>query len=101
MLEVIAGADDQDSTVSRNEVNNYSAELEFSANKKFSVAYMRDTVENNVLQPEIKNAIVKKIDQLKEAGHTVEAIDFPLNEYVLPTYYILATAEASSKLVAL
>jgi len=98
VLEVIAGADDQDSTVSRNEVENYSAELSQASNKKFSIAYMRDTVENNVLQPEIKNAIVKKIGQLKEAGHTVEAIDFPLNEYVLPTYYILATAEASSNL---
>ncbi len=50
-------------------------------------------------KPEIKAAIVKKIDQLREAGHVVEAIDFPLiNEYVLPTYYILATAEASSNL---
>ena len=98
VLEVIAGADDQDSTVSRNVVENYSGELERTSNRKFSIAYMRDTVENNVLQPEIKEAIVKKIDQLKEAGHTVEAIDFPLNEYVLPTYYILATAEASSNL---
>jgi aspartyl-tRNA(Asn)/glutamyl-tRNA(Gln) amidotransferase subunit A len=98
VLEVIAGADDQDSTVSRKEVENYAAELERPANKKFGVAYMRDTVENNVLQPEIKNAIVQKINQLKEAGHIVEAIDFPLNEYVLPTYYILATAEASSNL---
>jgi len=62
------------------------------------IAYMRDTIENNVLQPEIKSAIVKKITQLKEAGHTVEAIDFSWNEYVLPTYYILATAEASSNL---
>jgi len=98
VLEVIAGADDQDSTVSRKEIENYSAELKQTGNKKFSVAYMRDTVENNVLQPEIKNAIVEKISRLKEAGHTVDAIDFPLNEYVLPTYYILATAEASSNL---
>jgi aspartyl-tRNA(Asn)/glutamyl-tRNA(Gln) amidotransferase subunit A len=98
VLEVIAGADDQDSTVSRNAVENYSGELERTSDRKFSIAYMRDTIENNVLQPEIKEAIVRKIDQLKEAGHTVEAIDFPLNEYVLPTYYILATAEASSNL---
>ena len=98
VLEVIAGADDQDSTVSQKEVESYSEELDQPQNKKFSIAYMRDTVENNVLQPEIKNAIENKIDQLKAAGHRVEAIDFPLNEYVLPTYYILATAEASSNL---
>jgi len=98
VLEVIAGADDQDSTASRKDVENYSEELDQSKSKKFKIAYMRETVENNVLQPEIKNAIENKIDQLKAYGHTVEAIDFPLNEYVLPTYYILATAEASSNL---
>jgi len=48
--------------------------------------------------PEIKKAIVEKMDQLRQEGHAVEPIDFPLNEYVLPTYYILATAEASANL---
>lgn len=38
------------------------------------------------------------IEKLKADGHVVEAIDFPLLEYFLPTYYILATAEASSNL---
>jgi aspartyl-tRNA(Asn)/glutamyl-tRNA(Gln) amidotransferase subunit A len=98
VLEVVAGADDQDSTVSRRNVNNYSGEVEQTAGQKFRVAYMRDTIENNALQPEIRNEIVKKIAQLKDGGHHVQAVDFPLNEYVLPTYYILATAEASSNL---
>jgi aspartyl-tRNA(Asn)/glutamyl-tRNA(Gln) amidotransferase subunit A len=98
VLEVIAGADEQDSTVSSKEVENYSKGIDQPKSKKIKIAYFRDTIENNVLQLEIKNAISNKIDQLKAEGHTVEAIDFPLNEYVLPTYYILATAEASSNL---
>jgi len=97
VLEVIAGADEYDSTVSRNTVPTYSNELS-NTNKKFKVAYMRDTLESAALQPEIKRNIESKLQQLKSAGHTVEGIDFPLNEYVLPTYYILATAEASSNL---
>ena len=97
VLEVIAGADEYDSTVSRNTVSTYSNELS-NTNKKFKVAYMRDTLESAALQPEIKRNIESKLQQLKSAGHTVEGIDFPLNEYVLPTYYILATAEASSNL---
>ena len=48
--------------------------------------------------PEIKDSIREAIAELKSQGHTVEAIDFPLLEYILPTYYILATAEASSNL---
>ena len=42
--------------------------------------------------------ILEKIKQLKNTGHVVEPIEFPLSEYILPTYYILATAEASSNL---
>jgi aspartyl-tRNA(Asn)/glutamyl-tRNA(Gln) amidotransferase subunit A len=97
VLEVIAGADEYDSTVSTKAVPNYLKELS-AQEKKFKIAYMRDTVESPALQPEIKEAIERKLNQLKANGHLVEAIDFPLNEYVLPTYYILATAEASSNL---
>jgi aspartyl-tRNA(Asn)/glutamyl-tRNA(Gln) amidotransferase subunit A len=98
VLEVMAGHDDYDSTVSTKHVPSYSRELSAPSSKKYRVAYMRDTLESEALQPEIRKNIYQKIDQLKEAGHTVDAIDFPLNEYVLPTYYILATAEASSNL---
>jgi aspartyl-tRNA(Asn)/glutamyl-tRNA(Gln) amidotransferase subunit A len=98
VLEVIAGADEDDSTVSRKEVENYVKELERPISNKFRIAYVRDAIENKVIQPEIRKAIARKIAQLKDSGHLVEAIDFSLNEYVLPTYYILATAEASSNL---
>jgi aspartyl-tRNA(Asn)/glutamyl-tRNA(Gln) amidotransferase subunit A len=42
--------------------------------------------------------MITTIEKIKAAGHSVKAIDFPLLEYFLPTYYILATAEASSNL---
>ena len=98
VLEVIAGADEFDSTVSRREVPLYSSEMDEKEGSKFKIAYMRDTVEHPALQQEIKNTIKEKIESLKANGHTVEGIDFPWNDYVLPTYYILATAEASSNL---
>jgi len=97
VLEVIAGSDEFDSTVSRKPVPSYSKVLSIT-NKKYKVAYLRDTLESEALQPEIKESLLEKISQLKAAGHIVEAIDFPLSEYILPTYYILATAEASSNL---
>lgn len=96
VLEVIAGADEFDSTVSTRPVPAYTANL--SSSKKFKVAYIRETLESSALQTEIKRDIQTKITQLQNDGHTVEAIDFPLLEYILPTYYILATAEASSNL---
>lgn len=98
VLEVIAGADEFDSTVSRKPVPSYTSELNVDPNKKYKVAYIKETVDSEVLQPEIKSLILEKIKQLKNAGHVVEPIEFPLSEYILPTYYILATAEASSNL---
>jgi aspartyl-tRNA(Asn)/glutamyl-tRNA(Gln) amidotransferase subunit A len=50
------------------------------------------------LDIEIKNQTTAYLDQLKAAGYTVEAIDFPLLNYLVPTYYVLTTAEASSNL---
>ena len=98
VLETIAGADEFDSTVSQRTVPSYSEELNIHIDKKYRVAYMRDTLESDALQPEIKKNIYSTLDALKVAGHEVEPIDFAWNEYVLPTYYILATAEASSNL---
>ncbi|WP_276367161.1 Asp-tRNA(Asn)/Glu-tRNA(Gln) amidotransferase subunit GatA [Chryseolinea sp. H1M3-3] len=98
VLEVIAGPDESDSTVSQRAVPSYSNELTKANGKGYKVAYVREIDESTGLQSEIKDSIQKKIKEIKEAGHTVEVIDFPLQEYVLPTYYILATAEASSNL---
>jgi aspartyl-tRNA(Asn)/glutamyl-tRNA(Gln) amidotransferase subunit A len=96
VLEHIAGADEYDSTVSQKTVPNYTAQL--TQNQKFRIAYIPETIENPALQPEIKDAILNKLSQLKAAGHPVEPVDFPLMDYCLPTYYILATAEASANL---
>jgi aspartyl-tRNA(Asn)/glutamyl-tRNA(Gln) amidotransferase subunit A len=98
VLEVIAGPDEYDSTVSRSSVPAYTAQLSEPMTKKFKVAYIRDTLESTGIQREIKATISATLENIKSAGHTVEAIDFPWIQYLLPTYYILATAEASSNL---
>ncbi|SMG33955.1 aspartyl/glutamyl-tRNA(Asn/Gln) amidotransferase subunit A [Marivirga sericea] len=96
ILEVIAGHDDYDSTVSTEEVPLYAESLQ--VNKKMKVAYIKETLENEALQTEIKEATVSKLEWLKGQGHQVEEVRFPHLDYVLPTYYILTTAEASTNL---
>lgn len=96
-LEVIAGEDDFDSTVSSLPVPNYSNELT-GENKQYKIAYFKEALENPGLDPEIKQQVESFIKILTEQGHIVQAIDFKLLEYVVPTYYILTTAEASSNL---
>jgi len=96
LLEVMAGADEYDSTVSHREVPAYSSLL--SGNKKFCFAYFDEALNHPSLDIEIANSIKNKIEQLKEDGHEVAAIEFDLLDYIVPAYYVLTTAEASSNL---
>jgi aspartyl-tRNA(Asn)/glutamyl-tRNA(Gln) amidotransferase subunit A len=99
VLEVIAGADDFDSTVSAAEVPSYSTLLAgANQNKKYKLAYFKEALHHPSLDAAIQRQTLAYIDSLITAGHTVEAIDFNLLEYVVPTYYVLTTAEASSNL---
>ncbi len=96
-LETIAGKDDFDSTVSEKEVPQYAQLLE-GENKPYRIAYFKQALENPALDPEISTQIKSFIKTLTGKGYTVEPIDFELLDYVVPTYYILTTAEASSNL---
>jgi aspartyl-tRNA(Asn)/glutamyl-tRNA(Gln) amidotransferase subunit A len=97
VLEVIAGADDFDSTASQKPVSNYSEQLA-DTSKKYRFAYFKETLNHKGLDAEIATALHTTIANLQATGHTAEAIDFNMLDYVVPTYYILTTAEASSNL---
>lgn len=98
VLEVIAGKDEMDSTVSQLPVPKYSEELKKFRHKPYRIAFINETLTSDVLQKEIKLKLTDCLAHLQEDGHTVKGVDFPLLKYALPTYYILATAEASSNL---
>lgn len=97
-LQVIAGADDFDSTVSDTAVPNYSNALADKAATPKRIAYFKEALEHAGLDPAIRVATEAFIKKLTEQGYIVEPVDFELLEYVVPTYYILTTAEASSNL---
>ncbi|HSI91740.1 MAG TPA: Asp-tRNA(Asn)/Glu-tRNA(Gln) amidotransferase subunit GatA [Adhaeribacter sp.] len=96
LLEVMAGPDEFDSTVSQRPVPAYTQNLDFAGVAK--IGYIRDCLESEGLAPDVKEAMENAIEQLRADGHTVEAVDFPYLDYMVPTYYILTTAEASSNL---
>lgn len=95
-LEVIAGPDEFDSTASSHPVPQYTATLESS--KKFRIAYFPQCLEHPSLDPEIKTAIEGFMEKMKGLGHSFHAVDFNLLDHIVPTYYVLTTAEASSNL---
>ena len=96
LLEIIAGKDHYDSTASSKDVPSYSTD--FNPQKKLKIAYLSEALHSEGLDPEVKQAFEKSIAVLRGAGHVVEPVSFELLEYVVPTYYILTMAEASSNL---
>jgi aspartyl-tRNA(Asn)/glutamyl-tRNA(Gln) amidotransferase subunit A len=96
MLEVLAGPDEMDATASSQPVANYAEE----ASK--GVAGLRIGVPEEYfgegLDPEIHSAIEAALDGLRAAGCSLHKLSLPHTRYAVPTYYVIATAEASSNL---
>ena len=95
LLEVMAGKDEKDSTSSSREVLAYQPS---ACTKKMKIAVLKECFENEGIAKEVKVKMQACIDALQGAGHEVEFVSFPYMEYVVPTYYVLTTAEASSNL---
>lgn len=96
ILEVISGDDNMDATVSNKPVPNYSDLLDSKGPRK--IAYISDSLESDGIDPEVKEHTHDIINKLKEAGHDIESVEFPFLDYMVPCYYVLTTAEASSNL---
>ncbi|MBS1582911.1 MAG: Asp-tRNA(Asn)/Glu-tRNA(Gln) amidotransferase subunit GatA [Bacteroidetes bacterium] len=90
---VIAGHDVRDNTSSDRPV-----QAAAPAPGKLRIAYYTECLERPGLDPEIQGHVQGHIDRLKDEGHTLEPITLPMLDHLVPTYYILATAEASSNL---
>ncbi|MBS1647808.1 MAG: Asp-tRNA(Asn)/Glu-tRNA(Gln) amidotransferase subunit GatA [Bacteroidetes bacterium] len=97
IMEIISGKDEHDSTSSSKKVDAYSSDINIQ-NKKLKIAYIKDCLDNPSLDAEIKTGIEHIIHKLQQQGHVVEGVDFKELDYLVPTYYVLTTAEASSNL---
>ena len=96
MLGVLAGWDTMDATSSDRPVGDYVGALADPVDGLrigVPAEYFGDG-----LDPEIRTAIEHVLDRLREAGCTVKPISLPHTRYAIPTYYVIATAEASANL---
>ena len=95
LIHVMSGSDKFDSTVSSEEPSNKKIKI---SNKKLRFGIPEEYLNFKGLDIEIKNKLMSVIENLKEDGHKVEFLKFPFLKYLVPTYYVLTTAEASSNL---
>lgn len=96
ILEVISGHDEKDSTSVDREEYDFTSALVDDV-KGLKVGIPKDYFGEG-LDSEVKEAILKAVDVLKEKGAIVEEFDLSLVEYAIPAYYVIASAEASSNL---
>jgi aspartyl-tRNA(Asn)/glutamyl-tRNA(Gln) amidotransferase subunit A len=96
VLGVIAGHDPLDATSSPLPVPDYTAHIDKG------VAGLRLGIPSEYfaegLDPEVRTAIESGIEQLRAAGAEIKPISLPHTRYAVPTYYVIATAEASANL---
>jgi aspartyl-tRNA(Asn)/glutamyl-tRNA(Gln) amidotransferase subunit A len=96
VLKVLAGRDALDATSSDRPVDDYVAALAKPvAGLKVGVPaeYFGEG-----LDPEVRAAVETTISQLEAAGCSIVPVHLPHTKYAVPTYYVIATAEASSNL---
>jgi len=96
LLQVIAGHDPLDSTSADIPVPPYSEALARGV-KGLRVGVVREAFGEG-LQADVKTAVQAAVAALEHLGATVEEVSLPNLAYAVPTYYLLATSEASSNL---
>ncbi len=96
LLGVIAGHDVKDATSSLAPVPDYAAESDRPA-EGLRIGVPEEYFGEG-LDPEVRAKIEQGIEALKAAGCTIKPISLPHTRYAIPTYYLVATAEASANL---
>ncbi|MEO6219741.1 MAG: Asp-tRNA(Asn)/Glu-tRNA(Gln) amidotransferase subunit GatA [Ginsengibacter sp.] len=95
VLETINGKDKFDSTVKQE----LPQKFPISSNTGFyKIAILKNALEHKSLDAEIRENINALSDKLKIEGHEVDELEFDLIDFIVPAYYVLTTAEASSNL---
>lgn len=95
LTQIMSGADGQDASMSQIQ----PLELDLTSKKeKFTFSVMREAIEHPGMDTEVVANFKNLINNLESEGHTINYFDFPLLDSMVPTYYVLTTAEASSNL---
>lgn len=90
IYQVMKGPDSNDPT------SYFSYSVSSKPKSKYRIAYFSEPYE--LADSEVKDELELIIKRLKVAGYEVESFSFPYMDYVVPIYYILTCAEASSNL---
>jgi aspartyl-tRNA(Asn)/glutamyl-tRNA(Gln) amidotransferase subunit A len=99
VMEIISSADPMDATMYRNRLYADSPDQEDTfAGSPEKIAVFKELLNSDNMDTAIAQTFRQNIQRIQSQGHDVEEISFPWLDYLVPCYYILTTAEASSNL---
>lgn len=96
MLSILTGKDERDSTSVKRESADFTNSLSDHV-KGMKIGIPEEYLEEG-LDPEIRETLLQTMEMMRERGAMIEHFHLGMSEYVLPAYYIIASAEASSNL---
>jgi aspartyl-tRNA(Asn)/glutamyl-tRNA(Gln) amidotransferase subunit A len=94
LTNIMSGPDGKDLTAIAEAPEKYHA----TPLKAQHIAVYRVVMDHPSIDPHVLALFKKQIQALEGLGHTISYVDFPYLDYLVPTYYVLSTAEASSNL---
>ena len=98
LLNILAGEDELDGTTAKGlDKKDYTENID-SGIEGMKIGIPKEFIEEEGLDPEIKDVILKDIEALRELGAEVEEFSLPTTKDGLAPYYIISSAEASSNL---
>jgi aspartyl-tRNA(Asn)/glutamyl-tRNA(Gln) amidotransferase subunit A len=93
LLEVMAGPDEFDATAHEQQVD-----LGQTGIDRAKIAYFGTAFYHERIDPEIQQESLRFMEKLRAQGHELVEVPFEYLDYIIPAYYVLTTAEASSNL---
>ncbi len=98
LMNVMAGHDAKDSTSVNKDVDDYVANLNGTSVKGLRIGIPKQYFNVHGLDADVKTRVEESLKKLEEMGATLVEIDLNMTEAYVPTYYLIAPAEASSNL---
>ena len=98
LMNVMAGHDAKDSTSMEKDVDDYVANLNATSIKGLRIGIPKQYFNVAGLDADVKARVEESLKKLEDMGATLVEIDLNMTEAYVPTYYLIAPAEASSNL---
>ena len=99
-MEVVSGQDEFDTTCvfKRGAFQKNAIQSDYFKNKNQKIIVIENTINHPSINSKVRQLFLGLLEKLKNSGHTIKYVNLPLLDYLVPAYYILSTAEASSNL---